>query len=83
MEELYKIIYDPVKDIFWKLDEQVDCFWQWSKTIKHELEWEASYPQWILVTTIFDELIESTMVALRSAPMKIKLAQNLKKSIIK
>ncbi|CAM3605372.1 hypothetical protein PALU110988_30250 [Paenibacillus lupini] len=43
MDDLYKIIHDPNKDIYQKLDEQIDAFWQWSKTIKHEFEWETTY----------------------------------------
>ncbi|MGC5323876.1 HEAT repeat domain-containing protein [Brevibacillus sp. SYSU BS000544] len=60
MDDWYKIIHDPSKNIFQKLDEQVDTFWQWSKTIKHEFEWEVSFPNWELIYTIFDKLIETT-----------------------
>jgi hypothetical protein len=60
MDDWYKVIHDPNKDIFVKLDEQVDAFWHWSKTIKHELEWEASYPSWELLNTIFNKLVDTT-----------------------
>lgn len=60
MDDWYKIIQDPAKDIYQKLDEQVDDFWRWSKTIKHELEWEVSFPRWELLNTIFDTLIATT-----------------------
>ncbi|MFF2481252.1 HEAT repeat domain-containing protein [Paenibacillus sp. NPDC058071] len=60
MDDLYRIIHDPNKDIYQKLDEQVNEFWQWSKSVKHELEWEASYPNWTILNTIFDSLIGTT-----------------------
>ncbi|WP_201009043.1 HEAT repeat domain-containing protein [Paenibacillus glycanilyticus] len=60
MVDLYKIIHDPNKDIYQKLDEQIDAFWQWSKTIKHEFEWETTYHNWELLNTIFNILIDTT-----------------------
>jgi hypothetical protein len=60
MDDLYRIIHASDKDIYQKLDEQVDEFWQWSKTLKHELEWETSYPNWEMLKTFFDKLIETT-----------------------
>ncbi|TYP73409.1 hypothetical protein BCM02_107393 [Paenibacillus methanolicus] len=60
MEDLYKIIHAPDKDVYQKLDEQVDAFWRWSKTVKQEFEWETMYPNWELLNTIFDKLIDTT-----------------------
>ncbi|MEC0174587.1 HEAT repeat domain-containing protein [Paenibacillus favisporus] len=60
MDDLYKIIHDPNKDIYQKLDEIVDTFWQWSKTIKHVFEWETRYQNWELLNTLFDKLIDTT-----------------------
>jgi len=60
MDDWYEIIHDPNKDIYQKFDEQVDNFRQWSRTIKLEFEWEESFPNWQLIYTIFDTLIETT-----------------------
>lgn len=59
MEDIYRILHDPSKNIVTKIDEQIDEFWQWSKLQKQVLEWEASYPNWNLIYTLFSQLIES------------------------
>ncbi|WP_127529478.1 hypothetical protein [Paenibacillus kobensis] len=61
MEDWYSLLHDPEKNIYQKFDEQVDAFWNWSKTTKQVKEWEALYPNWTLLNTIFDFIIETTM----------------------
>ncbi|MDI4647907.1 HEAT repeat domain-containing protein [Cohnella hashimotonis] len=60
MDNWYKIIQDPNKDMYQKLDEQVDEFWHWSKSVKQDLEWETNYPHWTILNTIFNSIIETT-----------------------
>ncbi|MDG0808061.1 hypothetical protein [Cohnella rhizosphaerae] len=60
MKDLYKIINDQSKSIFTKVDEQVDEFWKWSKNEKQSYEWEVSYPNWSLLTTLVITLLETT-----------------------
>ncbi|MFB9326193.1 HEAT repeat domain-containing protein [Paenibacillus aurantiacus] len=60
MDDFHTIIHDPNKNVYRKLDEQVDTFWSWSKTVKHEFEWETMYPNWELLKIIFDKLIDTT-----------------------
>jgi len=60
MKEPHRIIHDSSKDIYTKLDELVNDFWEWSKSQKHEYEWETEYDNWTTIHTIFSELIETT-----------------------
>jgi len=60
MEDLYRIIHDPSKDLYTQLDEQVDAFWEWSKSQKHEYEWETGYENWTLLYALFSKFIETT-----------------------
>ncbi len=60
MEDFYRIINDQSKDIYTKVDERVDDFWKWSKTVKQTYEWETNYPDWSLLITLVFTLIETT-----------------------
>lgn len=60
MIDPYEILHDTSIDIFSKIDMQVDVFWNWSKAQKQEYEWEANYPNWSLLTTLFTQIIDST-----------------------
>lgn len=60
MEDWYNIVHDPNKDIYQILDEQVNTFWRWSKTVKQESEWVTLYPNWELLNTIFNSLLDTT-----------------------
>lgn len=52
MDDLYFVIYDKSKDIYTKIDEQVDEFWKWSKNEKQVKEWETTYEHWTLIYTL-------------------------------
>ncbi|NGZ77699.1 HEAT repeat domain-containing protein [Saccharibacillus alkalitolerans] len=60
MKERSGIIHDSSKDIYTKLDERVNDFWEWSKTQKPEYEWETEYESWAIVNFLFSELVETT-----------------------
>ncbi|MDR9856194.1 hypothetical protein RJP21_21560 [Paenibacillus sp. VCA1] len=60
MNEYYRYIHDSTKSLEIKIDEQVDEFWQWSKTQKQVNEWEASYSEWSLINTLLDRLVRFT-----------------------
>lgn len=60
MEDLYQVLHDQTKDIFTKVDEQVDDFWRWSKSEEQAMEWETHYPNWSLLITLTDTLFETT-----------------------
>ncbi|WP_442601809.1 hypothetical protein [Paenibacillus sp. KN14-4R] len=60
MDELYFKIHDNSKDIYTKIDEQVDEFWKWSKNEKQVKEWEANYESWTLIYSLISKLIETT-----------------------
>jgi len=60
MDDIYRILNDPSKDIYTKLDEQANEFWDWSKSQKQIYEWETNYPNWHLLTTLFSHLVETT-----------------------
>ncbi|TXK80681.1 HEAT repeat domain-containing protein [Paenibacillus sp. N3.4] len=60
MEELYFIIHDNSKDIYTKIDEQIDKFWKWSKNQKQVKEWEPNYELWTLIYTLISKLFENS-----------------------
>jgi hypothetical protein len=60
LEDLYQVLHDQTKDIFTKVDEQVDAFWRWSKSEEQVMEWETNYPNWSLLITLTDTLFETT-----------------------
>ncbi|MEK4356428.1 hypothetical protein NYE48_05115 [Paenibacillus sp. FSL M7-1455] len=60
MDSLYKNYTDPSKDIYLKLDDQTNAFWEWSKNQKQILEWETDYNDWNLIYALTQEIFDTT-----------------------
>ncbi|WP_281886596.1 HEAT repeat domain-containing protein [Paenibacillus sp. YYML68] len=60
MNDHYQIINDPSQEIYKKLDEHINTFWDWSKTQEQKMEWETNYLDWSLICTITERLFETT-----------------------
>jgi|GEM_PF-3918048 hypothetical protein len=79
MDALYNIIHDHNKNIYQKLDEQIDTFWQCSKTIKHQFEWEAAYHNWGPLNKIFESTPQLIMINAVVVIQKINKSDHQKK----